>query len=128
MIRFANVTKSYLNSHQALSNISFHLEQGEMAFLNGHSGAGKTTLLKLIMMIESVSRGQVFINNRNLARLSTRQIPYLRRRIGMIFQNPQLLHQRTVFDNVAIPLIISGYRHYEIKRRVHGQHWIKSVY
>ncbi len=118
MIRFANVTKNYPNGHQALNNISFTLKQGEMAFLTGHSGAGKTTLLKLMMMIEAITRGQIYINNRNLSRLSKRQIPYLRRRIGMIFQNPQLLYHRTVFDNVGIPLVISGYRHSEIKRRV----------
>ena len=118
MIRFTNVTKHYPGGHQALSNISFTLEQGEMAFLTGHSGAGKTTLLKLLMMVEFITRGQIYINNRNLSRLSKRQIPYLRRHIGMIFQNPQLFYYRTVLDNVAIPLVISGYRRQEINRRV----------
>lgn len=118
MIRFANVSKNYPNGHQALSNVSFSLDRGEMAFLTGHSGAGKTTLLKLMMMIELLTHGQVFINNRNLSRLSARHIPFLRRHIGMIFQNPQLLHHRSVSDNVAIPLVITGYHQKEIKRRV----------
>ncbi|WP_423064252.1 cell division ATP-binding protein FtsE [Candidiatus Paracoxiella cheracis] len=118
MIRFANVSKNYPNGHQALSDVSFSLDRGEMVFLTGHSGAGKTTLLKLIMMIEPLTQGQIFINNRNLTRLSTRHIPYLRRHVGMIFQNPQLLHHRSIFDNVAIPLVITGYHQKEIKRRV----------
>ena len=118
MIRFSNVTQSYLSDRQVLKNISFTLKRGEMVFLTGHSGAGKTTVLKLIMMIEPITRGQIYINNHSLSCLSKQQIPYLRRCIGMIFQNPQLLQYRTVFDNVAIPLIIAGYIHSEIKRRV----------
>ena len=118
MIRFSNVTQTYLPDCQALKNISFTLKRGEMVLLTGHSGAGKTTVLKLIMMIEPITRGQIYINNHSLSCLSKQQIPYLRRCIGMIFQNPQLLQYRTVFDNVAIPLIISGYLHSEIKRRV----------
>lgn len=118
MIHFANVSKHYQNNQSALKDISFHLDAGEMAFLTGHSGAGKTTLLKLIMMIERFNQGQIFINHRNLARIKERQIPYLRRQISMIFQNPQLLYHRTVFQNVSIPLVIAGLRHQEIKRRV----------
>lgn len=116
MIRFANVCKSY-NDHIALNNVSFRLEKGEMAFLTGHSGAGKSTLLKLIMMIEQPSRGQIYVNDYDLQELSKRSIPRLRKEIGMIFQNPQLLPHRTVFENVALPLIIAGFRHNEIKRR-----------
>lgn len=91
MIRFINVTKNYSNGNQALNNISFNLKQGEMAFLTWYSGARKTTLLKLMMMVECITRWQIYINNRNLSRLSKRQIPYLCHHIGMIFQNPQLL-------------------------------------
>ena len=120
MIRFVNVSKHYSNGHHALNNINFQMESGEMVFLTGHSGAGKSTLLKLIMLMESLTRGQIYVNNRNLASLSKRQIPHLRRRIGMIFQNPQLLSYHTVFNNVATPLIISGYQHKEIKRRTHA--------
>lgn len=108
MIRFDNVSKRYHESHDALSNLSFELPDGQMVFLTGHSGAGKSTLLKLIMLIERPTRGQVFIGGRNLARISNGQIPYLRRQIGVVFQNHQLLFDRTVFDNVALPLQISG--------------------
>jgi cell division transport system ATP-binding protein len=89
-----------------------------MAFLTGHSGAGKSTLLKLIALLERPSRGQVLINGLNLARIGRRRIPYFRRNIGIIFQDHQLLFDRTVFDNVALPLIIAGQPHREIGRRV----------
>jgi len=108
VIQFDNVTKRYGEGHDALLNVSFLLESGEMAFLTGHSGAGKSTLLKLIMLIERPTRGQVFIGGKNLARVSNGQIPYLRRQIGVVFQNHQLLFDRTVYDNVALPLQISG--------------------
>ncbi len=119
MIQFDSVYKDFAN-HLALQNINFMLEEGEMAFLTGHSGAGKSTLLKLIMMIERSTSGQIFINSRNLARYRLYQIPYLRRSIGMIFQNPQLLTSRSVFDNVALPLTIAGFRPQDIKRKVHA--------
>jgi len=89
-----------------------------MAFLTGHSGAGKSTFLKLIALIERASNGQIIINGKNLARIGRRGIPYLRREIGVIFQNHKLLYDRTVFDNVALPLVISGHHHREIQRRV----------
>jgi cell division transport system ATP-binding protein len=108
MIRFDHVSKRYSAGHDALLDVNFELESGEMAFLTGHSGAGKSTLLKLIMLIERPSRGQVLIGGKNLARISSGQIPYLRRQIGVVFQNHQLLFDRTVFDNVALPLQISG--------------------
>lgn len=108
MIRFDNVSKRYGTSHDALQNVNFELESGEMAFLTGHSGAGKSTLLKLIMLIERPTRGQVLIGGKNLAKISSSQIPYLRRQIGVVFQNHQLLFDRSVFDNVALPLQISG--------------------
>lgn len=119
MIEFNNVAKEY-RGHTALSQVTFSMKPGEMAFLTGHSGAGKSTVLKLAMHIEQPTRGQIQINQFNLARLSKRHIPSLRRRIGMIYQNPQLLQTQTVFDNVALPLLIQGYRDREIKRRVHA--------
>lgn len=119
MIEFTNVAKQY-NQHTALSDVSFCLQSGEMAFLTGHSGAGKSTVLKLAMCIETATRGQICIQHYNLARLSKKQIPQLRRRIGMIHQNPQFLPNQTVFDNVALPLIIHGFRHRDIQRRVHA--------
>ncbi|MFO7603759.1 MAG: cell division ATP-binding protein FtsE [Gammaproteobacteria bacterium] len=120
MIRFSDVSKRYPGGQDALSNVSFHLPPGEMAFLTGHSGAGKSTLLKLITLIERSTRGQVIINGQNMSKLSRRRIPYHRRNIGIIFQDHQLLFDRTVFDNVALPLVIAGVPANEIGRRVRG--------
>ncbi|HEC85327.1 MAG TPA: cell division ATP-binding protein FtsE [Thioploca sp.] len=117
MIVFNQVSKRY-SGYLALKQVSFHLKRGEMAFLTGHSGAGKTTLLRLIALIERNTGGQILINGQNLSRLSTERIPYLRRWIGMTFQDHRLLFDRSVFDNVALPLIVAGYRHQEIRRRV----------
>ena len=118
MIRFDNVCKRYPGGRDALQGVSFHLHPGAMAFLTGHSGAGKSTLLKLIALLERPTRGQLFLDGENLSRTSKRRIPYVRRKIGMIFQNHRLLFDRTVFDNVALPLVIAGYRHQDIGRRV----------
>lgn len=117
MIRFQQVSKRYSTGHEALHQVDFHLAKGEMAFLTGHSGAGKSTLLKLILSLEKPSRGEVFIDNKPLSNLSAAQIPQLRRSMGVILQNPYLLASRSVFDNVALPLIIAGYSTDEIKRR-----------
>ncbi len=118
MIRFSNVSKRYPGGYEALSDVSLHLAPGEMAFLTGHSGAGKSTLLKLIALIERPTNGQVIINSQNFAKVGRRRIPYVRRDIGIIFQDHRLLFDRTVFDNVALPLIIAGHSHQEIGRRV----------
>lgn len=118
MIRFSHASKRYPGGFDALQDINFHLSPGEMAFLTGHSGAGKSTLLKLIALIERASRGQVIVNGQNLAKISRGKIPFHRRNVGMIFQNHQLLFDRTVFDNVALPLVISGLSHHEIGRKV----------
>jgi cell division transport system ATP-binding protein len=117
MIEFANVTKHYPD-HTALSDVTFSIPAGEMVFLTGHSGAGKSTILKLAMGIELPSEGSVHIQRQNILNLPSRKLPYLRKRIGMIHQNPQLLPDQTVFQNVALPLIVHGYHHHEIKRRV----------
>jgi cell division transport system ATP-binding protein len=118
MIHFDNVSKRYPGGHEGLSGTSFRLEPGEMAFLTGHSGAGKSTLLKLIGLLERATRGQVWVNDRNLNKLKNRDIPYHRREVGMIFQDHRLLHDRTVFDNVALPLVVAGVHHNEIQRKV----------
>lgn len=118
MIQFTDVYKRYPNRYEALSGLSFHLKKGEMAFLTGHSGAGKSTLLKLIALIERSSHGQVLVNKQNLTHLPKQKIPYYRRQIGLVFQDHNLLHDRTVFDNVALPLVIAGENHREIGRRV----------
>lgn len=118
MIRFDSVSKRYPEGHEALSRASFEIDEGQMVFLTGHSGAGKSTLLKLVMLMERPSQGQVFVNGQNLRNIGRLKIPFLRRQIGVVFQNHQLLFDRTVFDNVALPLIISGCPHQEIGRRV----------
>tara|TARA_R110002050_G_scaffold9504_1_gene33072 strand:+ start:214223 stop:214888 length:666 start_codon:yes stop_codon:yes gene_type:complete len=118
MIKFTDVYKRYTNQYEALSGLSFELSKGEMAFLTGHSGAGKSTLLKLIALIERASHGQVLVNDQNLTRLPQGKIPYYRRQIGLVFQDHNLLYDRTVFDNVALPLVIAGENHREIGRRV----------
>ncbi|MET0014067.1 MAG: cell division ATP-binding protein FtsE [Sedimenticola sp.] len=118
MIHFDNVTKRYPGGHEGLKNASFHIEPGEMVFLTGHSGAGKSTLLKLIGLLERSTRGQVRVAGRNLTRLKKSEIPYHRREVGMIFQDHRLLYDRTVFDNVAMPLVVSGLGHLETGRRV----------
>jgi len=118
MIRFDQVSKRYAEGREALSRVNFEIPDGEMAFLTGHSGAGKSTLLKLIIVMERASQGQVFVQGTNLNRVSRRQIPAIRRDIGVVFQNHQLLFDRTVYDNVALPLTIAGYQPREVGRRV----------
>lgn len=118
MIVFENVAKRYPGGTQALSAVDFNLGRGEMAFLIGHSGAGKSTLLRLIALLERPSRGQVVFDGRNIGRLASRQIPALRRKVGVIFQDHKLLTDRKVFDNVALPLLIAGLAWPEIRRRV----------
>jgi len=118
LIEFKNVSKRYPGGFEALKDVSFQIPRGEMLFLTGRSGAGKSTLLKLIMMMEKPSTGQIHVNGHHLNRLASRKIPLLRREIGVVFQNHQLLFDRTVFDNVALPLMILGYQPRDIGRRV----------
>jgi cell division transport system ATP-binding protein len=118
MIRFTEVSKRYSNGHEALSRVSLHLPAGEMAFLTGHSGAGKSTLMKLVALIERPTNGQVIINGQNLSKVKRGGIPCYRRNMGIIFQDHRLLFDRTVFDNVALPLVIAGYGRKEIGRLV----------
>ncbi len=118
MIRFDRVSKSYPGSQGGLHEVSFHIEPGEMVFLTGHSGAGKSTLLRLVGLLERANRGQVWVNGHNLSRISSRRLPLFRRQVGMIFQDHRLLADRTVFDNVALPLVVAGLGQAEIRRRV----------
>jgi len=118
MIEFRQVTKRYDSDHTALRQVNFSLARGEMAFLTGHSGAGKSTLLKLIMVMERPSAGEVVVGGQVLNTLPRRQIPYIRRHIGVVFQNHQLLFDRSVFDNVAMPLEVMGVPARDIGRRV----------
>ena len=118
MIEFHDVSKRYPGGQEALIQATFTLNKGEMAFLTGHSGAGKSTLLKLIALLLRPSSGQIIVNGQNLGKVRKRGIPYVRRNIGIIFQDHKLLTHRTVFDNVALPLVIAGFSHQEIGRRV----------
>lgn len=120
MIRFESVSKRYAPQFDALRELSFTLPTGEMAFLTGHSGAGKSTLLKLIMLIERASSGRVIVNDRDHSQLKGRQIAVARRDIGMVYQDHNLLDDRTVYDNVALPLIITGMAPRDIPNRVYA--------
>ena len=118
MIQFDRVSKRYEGGFEALTDVSFHVAPGELIFLTGHSGAGKSTLMKLIALLERSSRGHVIVDGRNLAGVPRRGIPAHRRKVGVIFQDHKLLHDRTVFDNVALPLVVAGVTHAEVRRRV----------
>jgi cell division transport system ATP-binding protein len=118
MIELQHVSKRYPNGHLALDNVNFHLDKGEFAFLTGHSGAGKSTILKLIAALEEPTQGQIVVANTHFKKLSPRKIPYLRRQIGIILQSPNLLMDRTVLENVALPLILAGFAYSEITSRV----------
>jgi cell division ATP-binding protein FtsE len=118
MIVFKHVSKRYNDSQDALKGVNFHLPKGEMAFLTGHSGAGKSTLLKLITLNERATRGTVEINGQALSQLKGKEIAVHRRNIGVVYQNHRLLNDRTVFENVALPLFIMGHDRRETARRV----------
>lgn len=118
MIVFNQVSKRYPGGYEALKNVSFELAKGEMAFLTGHSGAGKSTLLKLIAAIERPNTGSVLVNNQNVSVLKSAALPYLRRNLGIIFQDHKLLFDRNVFENVLLPLQICGFDPRESAKRV----------
>jgi cell division transport system ATP-binding protein len=118
MIKFDRVSKLYPGGSRALADVSFTIERGSMVFLTGHSGAGKSTLLRLIMMLERASRGQVIVNDRNLGETPDRLAPVVRQNTGMIFQDHKLLKDKTVTDNVALPLMIAGLKYADIRKRV----------
>ena len=120
MIQFSHVSKRYPGGYDALRDISFTIAAGEMVFLTGHSGAGKSTLLKLLLLRETATGGQIVVNNKNIGKIRPGRVPYYRREIGMVFQDNKLLLDRTVFDNVALPLLIAGVRYGDIRRRVHA--------
>ena len=118
MIEFDNLSKRYEGGFEALSKISFKMEAGEMAFLTGRSGAGKSTLLKLLMLMERPSSGNLLINGKNLNQLRKAQVPTYRRQLGVVFQNHRLLMDRSLYDNVSLPLQVSGYPRAEMSRSV----------
>ncbi len=118
MISFERVSKRYEEGHDALRDVSFKIEKDELVFLTGHSGAGKSTIMRLIMLIERPTRGEITVDGQQLQSVAPRGVPRHRREIGVVFQNHRLLFDRTVFDNVALPLVIGGYDHREVGRRV----------
>lgn len=118
MITFDNVTKRYPGSHEAVSNVSFAIEQGEMVYLTGHSGAGKSTVLKLMAAIERPTSGTVLINNQNVSKLKEATLPYVRRKFGLVFQDHKLLYDRNCYHNVALPLAINGITGIEAGKRI----------
>jgi cell division transport system ATP-binding protein len=121
MIQLNHVSKRYLSGpsdYVALRDISFTVAKGEMLFVTGHSGAGKSTLLRLLTLIERPTRGQILVQNKNLERLSRWRVPYYRRELGVVFQDNKLLTDRSVFDNVALPLVASGVAQRDIPKRV----------
>lgn len=118
MLQLSHIVKRYPGGAEALNRINFSLEKGEMAFITGPSGAGKSTLFRLIALMERPTQGQIILDGQNLSDLPVRKIAHVRRKLGMIFQDYKLLEQRTVFENVALPLIVSGYEPDEIRGRV----------
>lgn len=121
MIQLNHVSKRYRSGpsdYVALREVSFTVEKGEMVFVTGHSGAGKSTLLRLLTRIERPTRGHLLVHNKNLMRLPNWRVPAYRRELGVVFQDNKLLTDRSVFDNVALPLVASGVSHREIPKRV----------
>ena len=118
MIRFDNVSKRYAAGQDVLRELSFGMEPGEFVFLTGHSGAGKSTVLKLIALVERPTRGTVLLGERNLNQVRPRGVPAVRRQIGQVFQDHRLLTDRTIFDNIALPLVIAGTPRPDIEKRV----------
>ena len=118
VLRFDSVSKQYAGGRVALSDVSFDVDDGEMLFLTGHSGAGKSTLLRLVHLAERPTRGAVVFNERNLLKVRGRRVALHRREVGVVFQDHRLLMDRSLFDNVALPLIIAGTPRGEIDKRV----------
>jgi cell division transport system ATP-binding protein len=120
MIRFTDVHMRYKGGTEALKRVNLFIEQGAMVYITGRSGAGKSTLLRLIALIDRHNKGQIIVNGQNLERVHGKRVPLYRRNIGFTFQDHRLLNDRSIFENVALPLVVAGYRHQEVNRRVHA--------
>ena len=118
MVSFSSVAKRYPGGQEALRNVSFVIGEGELAFITGRSGAGKSTLLKLIPAIERPTAGSVIVKGQNIGALKRAAIPYLRRNLGLVFQDQKLLYDRSVYDNAMLPLAFSSHTPKEAARRV----------
>jgi cell division transport system ATP-binding protein len=117
IIAFSQVSKRYPGGHEALKQISLNVEPGELVFLTGHSGAGKSTLLKLIAAIERPSAGSILVHGQNVTAMRPAAIPFLRRNLGLVFQGQKLLHDRNAFENVMLPLLVTGHPYRDAARR-----------
>ena len=117
MIKFSDVSKRYPGGQDALRNVSFEISVGELAFLTGRSGAGKSTLFKLIPAIERATSGSVLVNGQNVSAIKRTAVPFLRRNLGLVFQDQKLLYDRSVIDNVLLPLAFSGFAPKEAAKR-----------
>lgn len=118
MIQFDRVTKRFDGGITAINNLSFTIDKGELVFLAGHSGAGKSTLLNLVCGIERATHGKIVVNGYDMMALTARDLPFVRQHIGIVFQDHKLLFDRTVFDNVMLPLEIMGFNRHDARRRV----------
>ena len=118
MISFSQVSKRYPGGHEALKAVSLEIQTGEMVFITGHSGAGKSTLLKLLAAIERPNSGTVLVNGQNVGTLRASAIPFVRRNFGLMFQDHKLLYDRSVYQNVMLPLDIIGYQAADAAKRV----------
>lgn len=118
MITLKHLGKTYAGGYDALLDINLHIEKGQMAFLTGHSGAGKSSLLRLLALIDRPTRGSIKVNGHEISRLANHAVPAYRRSLGIIFQDHRLLPDQTIFENIALPLYISGHPHDLVKRRV----------
>jgi len=118
MIQLYNLCKAYRKDSAALVDINLKIPKGDFVYITGPSGAGKSTLLKLLYAAERPSRGQILIEGKNLTRMGARQIPMLRRRLGIVFQDFKLLNTRSVFENVAFPLEVQGKKRFEVSKKV----------
>jgi cell division transport system ATP-binding protein len=117
-IEFQRVTRRFDNGQEALKELSATFESGSMTFLTGHSGAGKSTFLKLLLCLDRPTRGQILVNGVNVAQLPARRLAYYRQHLGAVFQDHHLLAERTVYDNVALPLRVTGFKERDVARRV----------
>ena len=119
MIQLYNVSKAYQRDQEALKDLTLKIPKGDFVYLTGPSGAGKSTFLKLLYCAERPSRGQILVNGRNITRFGPTRIPYLRRDFGIVFQDFKLLNRRTIFENVAFPLEVTGRKRFEISKKVY---------
>jgi len=119
MIQLYNVTKKYSGDSVAVKDVTLQIDKGDFIYITGASGAGKTTLLRMLYAAEKPTRGQILVDGQNISRIKSRQIPYLRRKIGVVFQDFKLLQSRSVYENVAFALEAQGKKRYEVSKKVY---------